>query len=276
MHWLWAALGVHSLELLVHRAVSVVAILLGALLLSALVGRAIRAAISASEHRLPDPTHRQRVVTLLVLVASLARYVIVFFASIYLLLSLGMNLMPLLTGVGVVGLAVGLGAQSLVRDVVAGFFIILEGQYGVGDQVEINGMFGTVEEVGLRITKLRDPMGVLRYLPNGSITQANRFTERCIAYTAAVPLPEGDYDATAILLQALQDFDRELRVFTDPPVLQPLQTLPSYARLLPISLHVLPGRQILVTDKLSLRLTTALARAGHPIPEGTEVTVVLG
>lgn len=277
MSSLWRALlKTYPLEALVGRAVSVLAVLLGALLASVLVGRAVRSAIAASERRVPDPTHRQRVITLLLLIGSVARYVIVFFAAFYLLLSLGTNIAPLLAGVGVVGLAIGFGAQNLVRDVVSGFFIILEGQYGVGDLVEINGMFGTVEEVGLRITKLRDPMGVLRYLPNGSITQANRFSERCIAYTASVPLAEGDYDAAAILRQALQDFDREFRAFSHPPALQSPQTLPSYARVLPISLRVVPGRQAFITDKLPLRLAAALARAGHPLPEGTEVTVVLG
>lgn len=277
MSSLWRALlKTYPLEALVGRAVSVLAVLLGALFASVLVGRAVRSAIAASERRVPDPSQRQRVITLLLLLGSLARYIIVFFAAFYLLLSFGTNIAPLLAGVGVVGLAIGFGAQNLVRDVVSGFFIILEGQYGVGDLVEINGMFGTVEEVGLRITKLRDPMGVLRYLPNGAITQANRFTERCISYTASVPLPDDDYDATAILRQVLQDFDREFRAFSHPPVLQSPQMLPSYARVLPISLRVVPGRQAFIADKLPLRLTAALARAGHPIPEGTEVTVVLG
>ena len=99
----------------------------------------------------------------------------------------GFDMAPVLASVGVVGLAVGFGAQNLVRDVVSGFFIIMEGQYGVGDAVEINGLFGYVEEVGLRITKLRDPNGELRYFPNGTITQANRYTEGCISYRLVVP-----------------------------------------------------------------------------------------
>ncbi len=276
MHSLWTALAkLYPLETLIGRTVGLLAVIIGALVASTLVGRAVRAAIAAAERRVPDPVHRQRVVTLLLLSGSISRYIIAFFAAFYVLLNLGLNIGPLIMGVGIVGLAVGFGAQNLVRDVVSGFFIILEGQYGVGDLVEINGMFGTVEEVGLRITKLRDPNGQLRFLPNGSITQANRFTERGIAYTASVPVAEGEYEAAALVQQALHDFDQELHVFVAAPTVGPVQTLKSYARIVPLTLSVVPGRHALVTEKLPGRLTAALARAGHPIPEGTEVTVVL-
>ena len=276
MHSLWAAFAKqYPLETLISRTVGVLAVSVGALVASALVGRAVRAAIAASERRLPDPAHRQRVITLLLLTGSISRYIIVFFAAFYVLLNLGLNIGPLIMGVGIVGLAVGFGAQNLVRDVVSGFFIILEGQYGVGDLVEINGMFGAVEEVGLRVTKLRDPSGQLRFIPNGAITQANRFAERGIAYTSAVPLAEGDYDPTEVVSQALYDFDQEWHVFAAAPAVGSVQTLKSYARLLPVSLSVIPGRHTLVTEKLPGRLTAAMARAGRPIPEGTEVTVAL-
>ena len=276
MRSLWAALARnYPLDELVSRAVSLVAVLIGALILSMLVARALRAAIAASARRAPDAAHRQRAVTLLLLIGSLSRYVIVFFAAFYILLNLGLNIGPLIMGVGIVGLAIGFGAQNLVRDVVSGCFIIMEGQYGVGDLVEINGVLGTVEEVGLRITRLRDPTGVLRFLPNGAIAQVNRYTQRGLTYTATVPLTSADAEAPGIVRQALQDFDQELHVFTDAPSLDPPQILPSYARVVAITLHVIPGRQALVTEKLPGRLTTILARAGHPIPEGTEVTLAL-
>ena len=84
---------------------------------------------------------------------------------------LGFNLGPLLAGVGIVGLAVGFGAQNLVRDVITGFFILFEDQYGVGDVVQVNGIAtGKVEQLTLRVTGLRDLDGTLHYLANGNIT----------------------------------------------------------------------------------------------------------
>lgn len=81
----------------------------------------------------------------------------------------GLNLGPLIASAGVIGLAIGLGAQTIVRDVLAGLFMLLEDQYGVGDFIEVLEISGTVERVGLRITTLRDEAGTLWYLRNGEI-----------------------------------------------------------------------------------------------------------
>jgi small-conductance mechanosensitive channel len=81
----------------------------------------------------------------------------------------GLNLGPLMASAGVIGIALGLGAQTLVRDVLSGLFMMIEDQYGVGDLVEVQEISGTVERVGLRITTLRDAAGTLWYLRNGEI-----------------------------------------------------------------------------------------------------------
>jgi small conductance mechanosensitive channel len=81
------------------------------------------------------------------------------------------NLAPLLASAGIAGLALGFGAQNLVKDVVAGLFMLIEDQYGVGDVVELGDLVGTVEEIGLRITTLRDEDGVVWYVRNGEITR---------------------------------------------------------------------------------------------------------
>jgi small-conductance mechanosensitive channel len=82
---------------------------------------------------------------------------------------LGMDLGPLIASAGVLGVAVGLGSQNLIRDFIAGLFMLLEDQYGVGDEVEILDVRGVVESVGLRITSIRDKDGTLWYLRNGEI-----------------------------------------------------------------------------------------------------------
>jgi small-conductance mechanosensitive channel len=91
----------------------------------------------------------------------------------------GLNLGPLIASAGVLGLAIGLGAQSIVRDVIAGLFMLIEDQYGVGDQIEVLEVTGTVERVGLRITTVRDEAGTLWYLRNGEILKVgNRSQNR--------------------------------------------------------------------------------------------------
>jgi small-conductance mechanosensitive channel len=81
----------------------------------------------------------------------------------------GLNLGPLIASAGVIGVALGLGAQTLVRDILSGIFMLVEDQYGVGDQVNVLDVTGVVETVGLRITTVRDSEGTIWYLRNGEI-----------------------------------------------------------------------------------------------------------
>ena len=91
---------------------------------------------------------------------------------------LGLNLGPLLTSAGVVGVALGLGAQTIVRDVLCGVLMLMEDQYGVGDKVEVLDVKGRVETVGLRITTVRDSKGTLWYLRNGEILKIGNSSQR--------------------------------------------------------------------------------------------------
>jgi small-conductance mechanosensitive channel len=93
------------------------------------------------------------------------------------LAQIGVNIGPALASLGVIGVAVGFGAQSLVKDVINGMFILLENQFGIGDVVKIGSVSGLVEEVNLRRTILRDLDGVVHYIPNGEITIASNYTK---------------------------------------------------------------------------------------------------
>jgi moderate conductance mechanosensitive channel len=87
----------------------------------------------------------------------------------------GVNIAPLIASAGIVGVAVGFGAQALVKDYLAGIFIVIEDQYGIGDVVQLGEIIGTVEEVRLRVTRLRDESGVVWYVRNGELVRvANR------------------------------------------------------------------------------------------------------
>jgi small conductance mechanosensitive channel len=111
---------------------------------------------------------------------------------------LGFNLAPLLAGAGVVGLAVGFGAQQLVRDVITGFFILVEDQFGVGDTVTMGGVTGTVESMTLRLTRVRGDDGVLHHLRNGDLGTVSNASRGYNVATVAVPLP-AEADVLAVV-----------------------------------------------------------------------------
>lgn len=117
----------------------------------------------------------QRVETLTRVISSVARALIWMTAVVFVLGSVGISVAPLLAGAGIAGVAVGFGAQSIVKDFFAGFFILFENQFSVGDTVTIAGITGTVEQMTLRITVLRDAAGTAYFIPNSNITNvANR------------------------------------------------------------------------------------------------------
>lgn len=111
----------------------------------------------------------QRLETAAAIVRSLGKTAILFLAVTGVLSSLGVNVAPILASAGIVGLAVGFGAQSLVKDVISGFFIIMEDQFGVGDVIELNGHHGLVERMNLRFTQIRHVQGSLISIPNGQV-----------------------------------------------------------------------------------------------------------
>lgn len=105
---------------------------------------------------------------------------------------IGVEIAPILAGAGIVGLAVGFGAQNLVKDVISGFFIILENQVRVGDVVSINGMSGLAEQINFRTIVLRDVSGAVHVIPNGSITSLTNLTHGWSAYVFDIGIAYGE------------------------------------------------------------------------------------
>ncbi len=263
-----------KLEHVVGAVGEIIAIILVSSLVYFLLKRALKGALTAAGTRITEEASRQRAKTLLLLLGSVLKYVIIFLAAVMILDRLGLNLTPILAGAGVVGLAVGFGAQNLVRDVVSGFFIIMEGQYAVSDLVEINGVMGQVEEVGLRITKIRDATGQLRFFPNGAITTVSNYTENHVAYLVTIPVGELA-DPERIVSSLLDDFNQEFAVFASQPSIDSVEQLGSYGRIVRAELKAIPGRQSLLEQKLPVRIAAGLARAGYLLPPGVEVSVAL-
>ena len=114
---------------------------------------------------------------------SLSGFVVWVLAGITILGELGINLGPLVASAGIVGLAVGFGAQSLVKDFLAGIFILIEDQYGVGDIIDAGEATGTVEAVSLRTTRLRDVDGTMWHIPNGQIARVGNLSSALVSPT---------------------------------------------------------------------------------------------
>ena len=142
--------------------------------------------------------------TLQILALSVWRYVVYAFTALLLLSNLEIEIGPILAGAGIVGLAVGFGSQNLVRDIITGFFIILEDQFSVGDYVKVGEFVGFVEEIGLRLTKIRDYSGELHIIPNGKIEAVTNLSRGSMQSLVDVGIAyEEDLDQALSVLEEL-------------------------------------------------------------------------
>lgn len=182
---------------------------------------------------------------------------------------LGFNLAPLLAGAGVVGLAVGFGAQQLVRDVISGFFILVEDQFGVGDTVTMGGVTGTVESMTLRLTRVRGDDGVLHHLRNGDLGTVSNSSRGYNVTTVSVPLSAGtDADAVAGRVRAamaglVEDGDLDDLLLADPQVLG-VTRLEGEARVVTVTARVRPEGRARVHRELLQRMLAAVPEPSAP------------
>ena len=145
--------------------------------------------------------------------------------SLMIMREIGIDISPALTGAGIVGVALGFGAQNLVKDLIGGFFLILENQVRVGDVVAINGTGGLVESINLRTTVLRDEEGTVFIFPNGSITTLANRSMQFSYYVVNLPLAYGvDTDKATAVMQAVADGLQKDDAFA-PFILAPLEVI---------------------------------------------------
>jgi small conductance mechanosensitive channel len=149
---------------------------LGMMILLSLLKRVTKRLRVIYEGQLPGPAQIQRADTLTYVIRDGARIVLVIVGSMMILSEVGVDLKPLLAAAGLGGLAIGFGAQSLVKDVISGFFILLENSIRVGDVVEVAGVGGLVEEVNLRTITLRDLAGNVHVVPNGTVDKVKNMS----------------------------------------------------------------------------------------------------
>ena len=163
----------HGLRILLILVLAFVA----DLVLRVVVPRIIRPTVARQMKDKPEEEIEQRSHTLVAVLQGSGRFVLVVWALFTILPELGVNVTPILASVGIAGIALGFGAQSLVKDVISGLFILIENQYSKGDVVTVAGISGLVEEVGMRRTVLRDLDGIVHHVPNGEIAVASNFTQ---------------------------------------------------------------------------------------------------
>ncbi len=149
-------------------------------------------------------TEETRLNTLRTIITSAVHYLILFVAGIMILEQLGLETGSLIAAAGIGGLAIGFGAQNLVRDLVTGFFILLEDHYDIGDFVTVSGISGVVEEMGIRVTRVRDFGGELHIIPNGQITQVTNHMGAAMRVMIDVDIAyEVDVDRAISVLEEL-------------------------------------------------------------------------
>lgn len=277
IEWLWPetpiALGVIVLVALVARTVIVRGI-------DKVTQRALEradahraGAVARAERILAHATgmagERQaaRTATMASLLRSVTDTVIVTIALLMILSTLNIDLSPLLASAGIGGIALAFGAQSLVKDYLSGVFMIFEDQYGVGDLVNLGEVTGTVEEVGLRITRVRDAGGQVWYVRNGEILRVGNQTQGWS--TANVDIPVA-YDENAgrvveILNQVMDEVAADPRWADDlleRPTVAGVNAITGGTMAIRVILKCAPNRQWGVQRDLLERSMTALNAAG--------------
>ena len=209
---------------------------------------------------------RQRAEALGSVLGSLASLTIFAVAGMMILGELGVNLAPLIASAGIAGLALGFGAQNLVKDFIAGLFMLLEDQYGVGDVVDVGEASGTVEAVGLRITTIRDARGVLWYIRNGEIVRVGNKSQGWALVVVDVPVGfAGVEEATAVLREAAAAMAEDPEFagdLLDPPEVLGVEQITVDGAVVRTTVKTASEAQWRVGRELRRRLTEALESAG--------------
>jgi len=221
----------------------------------------LQAATALSERR------RQRAATLGSVLRSITSAVVFTVAVMTILGEIGINLGPLLASAGIAGIALGFGAQNIVRDFLSGMFMLLEDQYGVGDIVDLGEAGGVVEAVGLRTTTVRDVNGVVWYIRNGEILRVGNRSQGWAVVVVDVPVPFGtSVEQAQEVLRAAADGLAADEGYADallePPEVLGVEQLTAVGMVLRVTVKVTTEGQFRVGREMRRRLGAALDEAG--------------
>lgn len=247
----------------------------GAVILYYLMGWFIPPVLRRSVARsMPGETEvaiKKRADTLAEVVVVTLRVVIIAIAIFMILAELGLNIGPAIAGFGIAGIAIGFGAQSLVKDIIGGMFVVIENQYRVGDVVRLGGIAGIVESINLRRTLLRDLDGIQHVIPNGEIGVASNFTKGWSRVNLNISVAYGeDLDR---VIEVINRVGQEMaedeywgqRILTPPQVLR-VDNLGDSGIDIKILGDTKPIEQWAVMGELRLRLKRTFDKEGIEIP----------
>ena len=270
----------------------IVLVVVGALVLRWLVHRAIRTVVDtavarADEHArssiervlrettgLGQERRRQRALTMGSLLRSVSTFVIAALAILTVMAELGLPLAPLLTSAGIGGIALGFGAQALVKDFLSGIFMIIEDQYGVGDVIDTGEATGTVEEVTLRVTRLRDANGVVWFIRNGEIVRIGNKSQGWAVATIDIPVAydESSERVIALLQQVVQGVfadERYADKLLEVPTVAGVESVSGGTMTIRVFARTRPGEQYGIPREIRERAKDAFDAAGVRGPAPT-------
>ncbi len=257
----------HGIPILIIVVVGVVLWLV----LKRFLPRIVRRAVAQTGYKESKEGLEKRTNTLLSIFKGMARVLIIIVVVIMILDEVGVPIAPVLAGFGIAGVAVGFGAQYLIRDLIAGIFIILENQYRVGDVARVADITGLVEHVTLRKTVLRDLDGIVHHVPNGEIRTASNFTRHFARVNLDVPVAYGtDLDhAISVINRVGKELAKDEKwsnVIKSPPQVLRVNNLGDSGIDIKILGDVKPMEQWAVMGELRLRLKKAFDAEGIEIP----------
>ncbi|MDF2067501.1 mechanosensitive ion channel family protein [Bacillus sp. Cr_A10] len=255
----WINLGLIALKVIFILIASAIVVRVGKRLLKRVFSVRERSPLAYSERRQN---------TLLKLLQNILAYAVYFTAILAVLSTFNINVAGLLAGAGILGLAVGFGAQSLVKDVITGFFIVFEDQFAVGDQVMIGQSTGVVLEIGLRTTKVKSYTGELHIIPNGNISEVINYSiynslaliDISISYESDIQSVEN------MIREFLQDLPSKYEELVKVPDLLGVQNVAATEVILRVVAETLPNQQHGVARNIRRDIKNYLDEKGIEIP----------
>jgi small-conductance mechanosensitive channel len=259
----------------IERDGPTVLLILGILIVASAVFRAIfprvaRAAILRGASA-PDEEMDKRADTIIHVVQRTAGIVVLLIAAITILHEVGVNITAIVTGVGIGGLALALGAQALVRDTINGIFLLAEDQYRTGDVVRIADVTGTVESISLRRTIIRDEDGVVHTVPNGSINVVSNYTRDFAVVNVKVQVAYGE-DLSRVN-SVVEEIGKEMAAdpgyrnsIIDPPQAGRVESIGDGGVTVTVTARAKPAARWELAAELRRRLAEAFLREGIRVP----------